>query len=224
MSLWAVIPVKPLHQGKSRLSGVLSAEERLLLNRCLLENLVDVLRNIPEINHVLVISRDPKVLAIARAHGARTLMESKSSSLNLALERAREVIRHYAASAMLVLPDDLPLASAQDIRTILDVTILGGREPPVVAVVPDRHEEGTNALLVSPLSLFQEGFGFRFGPASFQSHCEQARQVGARLEICHLSSLALDIDLPEDLALLRQIQSTQNSCLQDGWIPAVQEL
>jgi 2-phospho-L-lactate guanylyltransferase (CobY/MobA/RfbA family) len=41
--------------------------------------------------------------------------------------------------------------------------------------------------------------GYDFGPDSFQRHCERARQAGARLEICELPSLALDVDLPEDL-------------------------
>ncbi len=71
-------------------------------------------------------------------------------------------------------------------------------DPPVVVVVPDRHHQGTNALLVSPAGLIQ----YSFGPGSYQIHCERAQQAGARLEICELPSLALDVDLPEDLELV----------------------
>jgi len=37
MTLWAIVPVKPLRRGKSRLSGMLSEDERAHLNEVLLE-------------------------------------------------------------------------------------------------------------------------------------------------------------------------------------------
>ena len=79
-------------------------------------------------------------------------------------------------------------------RAILDLA----KDPPVVVLVPDRHRSGTNALLVCPVGLIE----YDFGPGSFQRHCERANQVGARLEICELPSIALDMDLPEDLELV----------------------
>jgi 2-phospho-L-lactate guanylyltransferase len=77
--------------------------------------------------------------------------------------------------------------------------------PPVVVIVPDRHHLGTNALLVSPVGLI----GYDFGPDSFQRHCQRVIEKGARLEICELPSLALDVDLPEDLAMVEaQLESS----------------
>jgi 2-phospho-L-lactate guanylyltransferase len=70
--------------------------------------------------------------------------------------------------------------------------------PPVVVVAPDRHRLGTNALLVYPAGLIE----YDFGPDSYQRHCQRAIQAGARLEICELPSLELDMDLPEDLRLV----------------------
>ena len=37
MSLWAIVLVKPLKRGKSRLAGILTEEERTQLNQDLLE-------------------------------------------------------------------------------------------------------------------------------------------------------------------------------------------
>jgi len=71
-------------------------------------------------------------------------------------------------------------------------------DPPVVVIAPDRKQEGTNALLVCPPDLID----FKYGKGSFEKHSHQARQVGARLEICNLPSLELDLDEPEDLALM----------------------
>ena len=72
------------------------------------------------------------------------------------------------------------------------------KEPPLVVVAPDRHRQGTNALLICPVGLIE----YDFGPGSFQRHCARAQQRGARLEICELPSLALDVDLPEDLEMV----------------------
>ncbi len=62
MTFWAIVPVKPLQRGKSRLAEVLTQEERLDLNRRLLAHTMDTLTAIPEIEHVLVISRDQAAL------------------------------------------------------------------------------------------------------------------------------------------------------------------
>jgi len=43
MALWAIIPVKPLRRGKSRLAKVMSADKRADLNQYLLEHTIQVL-------------------------------------------------------------------------------------------------------------------------------------------------------------------------------------
>jgi 2-phospho-L-lactate/phosphoenolpyruvate guanylyltransferase len=194
MTIWAIVPVKPLRRGKSRLSGVLTEDQRTALNMLLLAHSVDILKATPEIEQVLVVSRDPAALALAREHGARTVQENGAPQLNVALTRATIVAKNYATNGVLIVPADLPLITPQDIRSMLEFI----HDPPVVVVAPDRHRLGTNALLVCPVALIQ----YDFGPGSFERHCERARQAGARLEICELPSIALDVDLPEDLHLV----------------------
>ncbi len=194
MTMWAIVPVKPLRRGKSRLAGVLSEEERTALNNYLLAHTLDTLKATQEIEQVLVVSRDPAALALSREHGARTVLENGTPQLNIALTRATIVAKNYSTSGVLIIPADLPLITPQDIRSMLEFI----HDPPVVVVAPDRHRLGTNALLVCPVGLIQ----YDFGPGSFERHCDRARQVGARLEICELPSLALDVDLPEDLDLV----------------------
>ena len=194
MTLWAIVPVKPLRWGKSRLAGVLSQEERKELNSHLLIHTLETLNAIPEIEHVLVISRDPAALSLARSHGARTVQEKGAPELNVALARATIVARNYSTSGVLIVPADLPLLAPEDVRAMLELA----KDPPVVVLAPDRHNQGTNALLVCPVGLIE----YDFGPGSFQRHCDRARQAGARLEICELPSIALDMDLPEDLELV----------------------
>jgi 2-phospho-L-lactate guanylyltransferase len=191
LTVWAIVPVKPLRQAKSRLAGVLSKEDRLELSQRMLTHTLEILGEIPSIERTLVVSRDSRALALARKLGARTVTERGSPQLNRALVRATLVARRYNVSAVLVLPADLPLLTREDIESL----IARGSDPPVVVIAPDRRRSGTNALLSSPPGLIE----YAFGPQSFPRHLEHARAAGVRLEICELSSLALDVDMPEDL-------------------------
>ena len=198
MTLWAIVPVKPLRRGKSRLAGALTEDERTELNRSLLQNTLKTLTELRELEEVLVISRDPAALTIARNYGARTVREDGQSELNTALKRATVIAQIYATRGVLVLPADLPLISRQDVLTLIG----RGVDPPVIVIAPDRHEKGTNALLISPSGLIE----YDFGENSFQRHCERAKNAGARLEIVNLPNLGLDLDLPEDLELIRKME------------------
>ena len=84
MTIWAIIPVKPLRSGKSRLAGTLTADERTELNRTLLQHTLKTLSDLKEVEHVLVISRDPQALTVARMYGARTVREDGQPHLNTA--------------------------------------------------------------------------------------------------------------------------------------------
>jgi len=201
MTLWAIVPVKPLRRGKSRLAGALSEDERTELNRTLLQKTLKTLAELKEVEEVLVVSRDPHALTIARNYGARTVREDGQPGLNMALKRATVVAQLYATGAVSVLPADLPLITREDVIALIE----RGYEPPVVVIAPDRHERGTNALLISPSGLIE----YDFGENSFQRHCQRAKEAGARLEILHLPSLELDLDLPEDLELIRKLEPTK---------------
>lgn len=200
MTIWAIVPVKPLRRGKSRLAGTLSENERAELNQSLLQHTLQTLSDIKELEQVLVVSRDPHALTIARQHGARTVQEDGQPRLNTALARATVIAKVHATRGVLVLPADLPLISREDVLTLIEKAV----DPPVVVIAPDRRGKGTNALLISPSGLIE----YDFGENSFQRHCERAKQAGARLEIVDLPSLGLDLDLPEDLEIIRELEKT----------------
>jgi 2-phospho-L-lactate guanylyltransferase len=207
MTYWAIVPIKPLSRSKSRLSEVLSDAERAELSREMLVHTLNTLNEVQEIEHTLVVSRDTQALSIARQHGARTVAERGSPKLNRALVRATIVAQGYGVSGVLVLPADLPLLSVEDVQALIE----RAKEPPVVVIAPDRHRSGTNALLASPPGLIE----YDFGPDSFDHHVKRAKEAGARVEICEISSLGLDLDLPEDLEVLRKGLET-NLTVQEG--------
>lgn len=194
MTVWAIVPVKQLGRGKSRLSKVLTRSERFDLNRRLLTHTLETLHSVREIARVVVVSRDPAALAIARDYQALTVQEHGISQLNLALKRATIVARQYTLRAVVVLPADIPLFTADDIRMVLQ----HDPGPPGVVIVPDRHRKGTNTLFITPPGLIE----YEFGSNSFQRHCDNAFRLGAKLVELDIPRLALDLDLPEDIELV----------------------
>jgi 2-phospho-L-lactate guanylyltransferase len=201
MSLWAIVPVKPLRRGKSRLAEALNEEERTALNEEMLARTLKTLSTLKEVDQVLVVSRDPHALTIARNHGAKTVQEDGQPHLNTALTRATVIAQVHATQGVLILPVDLPLLTTDDVLALID----RATKPPVVVIAPDRHGKGTNALLMVPPQQIE----YEFGEGSFQRHCEQAKQSGARLEIVDLPSLGLDLDLPEDLEMVRKLEASK---------------
>ena len=194
MSLWAIVPVKPLRMGKSRLSSVLNEKQRIELNRRMLATTVRRLQKVKAIEHVLVVSRDGEALSVARECGARTLLEDGKPDLNLALTRASLLAKAYGVHGVLIVPSDLPLLDHDDISRM--IALLAGKDGLVIA--PDHRCDGTNSMLIAP----PDAIPFDYGANSFARHSEHARKKGLNLDVFEAKSLSLDVDWPEDLDLL----------------------
>lgn len=197
MSLWVIIPVKPLGRAKSRLSPVLSPDERRALAEGFLRRVLGVVRTVPQVAGTLVISRDSKALSIAREYGAHTVQESGAPELNNALMRATQVVARWKGGAVLILPADLPLIAAEDISAMIDM----GRLGLTVVIASDQNEDGTNAMLIRPPGLIP----YMYGANSFQRHRTAAAEAGADVKIYRSYRVELDIDMPEHLAIYHQL-------------------
>lgn len=192
----AIIPVGSVDGAKSRLGAVLDAEERHDLVMRLAERTIRAAMATPGIDETLVITPDDEVRALASRVGARPLRQ-RSRGLNDGLREARDEAVAAGAKAILVLPIDIPLVSAEQLESL--VRAAHGADQPFVAIVPDRHDRGTNALLVAPPDVID----FCFGGDSKEAHLDAGRSAGARVEILG-GPLTLDIDTPEDLLLAQE--------------------
>ena len=195
MSLWAVLPVKPLRQGKTRLSGVLTDNERYVLNLTLLGNTLNALRKVSLVQQILVVSRDAEVLSVSRDFGVRTFQEEHPSNLNQAVTLGVRFAVAGLAKGVLVLPADLPLLEPRHLQAIGD-RFTGDNQ---LVIVPDRRDDGTNAMMIAPPTAVE----FQFGPGSFRRHILAAEKQGLAVEIARVPGLSLDLDIPEDLDALR---------------------
>jgi 2-phospho-L-lactate guanylyltransferase len=187
----ALIPVKSLAAGKSRLSRTLDLERRMQLTRESLRRVVHVLQNTHAIAEIVVISVDEAVAEWADVWRVTFLREEKRG-LNEALAQARQ---HVAlAPAILVLHSDLAALSVNDVESMIALCDAGER---CVVIAPDRHGHGTNALLLKPPAVID----FEFGVNSAHRHIALAEAQGVQPILYHSESISLDLDSPDDLEL-----------------------
>jgi 2-phospho-L-lactate guanylyltransferase len=198
---WALVPIRGLETAKTRLGGDLDAEERRDLVIDMLRRTLVATRGARRIAGTVVVTMDPAAAGIAGELRAIGLVE-RAPGLNAAIAAARSLAVARGATAVLVLPADLPAISATTIDALVEaaerdpgVGSVGGPQPHgLVALVTDQHGQGTNALLISPPGRIDPAFG----PASRDVHRAAARGAGAAFVELD-SPLGLDVDTSADL-------------------------
>jgi len=178
------VPVKALAKAKSRLAPVLAPLDRAALSLAMLEDVLDAALEVQGWD-VWVVSPDEAVLEIAVRRGVTPVLE-RTPPLGAAVRQAEEEATERGASALAVLPADLPLLTGDELASALQT--LG----PVVAS-PATTGGGTNLLLRRP----PRAIPARFGRDSFHRHEESARSRGLPFSVVEAPGLAFDLDLPE---------------------------
>ena len=144
---------------------------------------------------ILLVSRDAYVAQWAHDWQIEVFAEQAHTvGLNAALQEARQIIGDGSES-LLILPGDMAWLEAEDVRGMAQLA--AATRGPVVLIAPDRHEKGTNALILQPPDVID----FAFGLDSAQQHAQRAQQAGATVLWYRSSSVSLDIDELRDLHL-----------------------
>jgi 2-phospho-L-lactate/phosphoenolpyruvate guanylyltransferase len=190
MSLHILIPCKKLSDGKSRLAPILSPADRQALCTQLLNRALGLALALRPAGGIWLITPDPAARTIAADLGVATI-DDGGAGLNDALQRGRDTIieKDGAAASALILPIDLPLATAVAVGRVI-----GGDAD--VTIAPDAERRGTNLLHIGARAL--RAFRFAFGPDSFPAHRRWTEQAGFRVAAVDDPCLAFDIDRPED--------------------------
>jgi 2-phospho-L-lactate/phosphoenolpyruvate guanylyltransferase len=191
--IWGLVPVNDFTVAKSRLAGVLDDDARAKFARALCQHVLRVLCASPAVDGVLVLTPSAEVARLARARGAEVLRDPGSARAPLGplVDAALAHLEARGAEAALVLMSDLPRLAPSDIQGM--AAALAHAE---LVVAPDRHQRGTNALGVRLRGRGATCFGHE---DSFTRHLA----ASARVQVFCSTSLGFDVDLPEDLALLR---------------------
>lgn len=189
---WLFILARDPAAAKTRLAGVLGRAARADLSAAMLDDVLAAVSQVP-FTRRLVVTESELVRSVARAAGAESLYVAASGTNDAASAAVREAVAAGAARALL-LAADLPYLVASDLELLLS-------EEAHVVIAPDRHQRGTNALLLAPPSAIAPAFG----DDSFRVHYERARAAWSDARIITSHGLATDVDEPEDLrALLRE--------------------
>jgi len=104
---WALVPIRGLETAKTRLGEDLDPEERLELVTDLLTRTLVATRDAARIAGTVVVTMDPAAAGIARDHRAIGLVE-RAPGLNQAILAARSVALARGATAIVIVPADLP--------------------------------------------------------------------------------------------------------------------
>jgi len=189
----AIVPVKGLSAANARLNGALPPFERGRLAEALFLDLILKLPRSRCIDDVLVVTADEVVARHARWFGHMLLVQDADQGHSAAAHAGALAAMEEGADRVVMLPVDCPMLEIEE----LDAHV--GRSPRTALIVPDRHGTGTNALVLAPPDLFEPAFG----PDSCARHVSRARASGISFALERIESMAIDLDTPEDLSLLR---------------------
>lgn len=187
--VFAIVPVKPLDEGKSRLSAILNPSERQKFNAFLLKRTLARLVLFPGPSRTIVVSRSESVLAQARRLQMVSISED-GETLNAALVVGAQAASDRKAGSILIVPTDLPLLESDALARVANASTSDN----TCVVVPDLYRRGTNVLFLRPP---REDI-FAFGEDSFLKHQKNAKYHGLEVLISEETNLAFDIDEPED--------------------------
>ncbi len=193
-SLAVVIPIKAFHQAKERLSDLLTPSERLVLAKMCAER---VLRAVAGYK-VFVVCDDEAVAQWATARNAQIVWQT-DVGLNNAVRAGVAAARVNKFELAMIVHSDLPLATSfSQLFSDCDLDSLKTS----ITLVPDRHEDGTNVMILPTSSDFE----FTYGRNSFITHQHLAKKCNLALRIIYDQHLSVDIDTAEDLAVAQSLE------------------
>jgi len=189
----AILPVKRFAAAKQRLAAGIDDERREALVAAMLEDTLQAVGAARSIERTIVVSGDPRAEEIAAASTAEVLPDRADEGHIVAALAGIARAEADGAECVVLLPGDCPLLDPKQLDSLLT-----GMPGDFVAIVPDRHGTGTNALALAPPGAIRPAFG----EGSCARHVAAAREAGLPHAVERLDSLGLDLDTPADVVAL----------------------
>ncbi|MGI9520448.1 MAG: 2-phospho-L-lactate guanylyltransferase [Hyphomicrobiaceae bacterium] len=189
--LVVIVPVKDTRRAKARLQAHLSRDERTRLALTMLEDVLEAL-GAQSLAPCVVVTPDASAARLAERYNMR-VMDDASDGHTQAVMVAAHKLQGEGAGGFLTVPADIPLATGDEIKTIIETH--QAASSPAFTIVPSHDAMGSNAIACSPV----DAVPIRFGDDSFRPHVAQSRRAGISPGIVRLPGIAEDIDTPADL-------------------------
>jgi 2-phospho-L-lactate guanylyltransferase len=193
MRATAVVPVKRFALAKSRLASGVDAARKPELIAAMIADVLEAIGAARSIERTIVVSQEPTAVELAAAAGAELVDDFDDTGHNAAVLAGIARAEAAGARCVALLPGDCPLLDPRELDKMLT-----GVPDPYVAVIPDRHGTGTNALVLAPPNAIEPSFG----EGSRERHVAAARAAGVPYGVEELASLGLDLDTPADIVAL----------------------
>lgn len=201
--VWALIPIKRMSAAKQRLASLLSPEERAALMAAMAADVIRTVSAVSGLAGILVVAGDEHGLHLARGLGADAIQDQVSDTQSAAVTVGVSHLAARNAAAVLVLPADIPMATAAEIAHVADCAAAAARRSGrALTLVPSRDGDGSNALALSPVWALT----FSFGPNSRRRHVVAATEANLSVRELSLPGIALDIDRPGDVRDLLRLK------------------
>ncbi len=188
---FAVIPIKHLSQGKTRLASRRGREELEPLCLAMLRDIVSALQQTPSLDRVAVVTPDESVAQAARDAGAVGLLRD-DPGLNASIDAAIAEVGNPREASLVIL-GDVAGALPDDLESLFRT--LEADQPTGQVVLAASRDGGTAALLRAPANAIPSCFG----PQSAHAHRKAADAIGVAFHEVSLPSLEIDLDRPEDV-------------------------
>lgn len=188
--LIALTPAKGRNP-KSRLSSLLTPEQRARLTEWMLRRVLSAVRSLDDVSEVRLVGpgANDDLRALAQREGVSFCPE-QAATLNGALqaELDRCLVQQHC---VLIVFSDLPLIEASALKGLI---AQAQQQAADLTLTPDGHRQGTNALL------YQGGSSLKlvYGACSFERFMQQALAKQWKAAVFQDSSLARDLDTPAD--------------------------
>ena len=189
--IWALVPVKHFAAAKVRLAPRYAPHERARLAAAMLEDVLAALSHATGVAGTVLVTGEAGARPIAERHGAAILARAEDDGINPALRQGLDALGASGASGALVIPGDVPFAAPAEIAAAA-AALAGG----ATVLVAARRDGGTNLLGLA----LPTGLPPCFGPHSLAKHAQAARLLGIEPVILDSPGLAIDVDIPADLA------------------------
>ena len=193
MRATAVVPVKRFAVAKSRLATGVEETRKPELVAAMVADVLEAISEARLVERTIVVSQEPRAAELAAAAGADLLSDFDDASHSAAALAGIAAAEEAGAGCVALLPGDCPLLDPRELDKMLT-----GVPDRYVAVIPDRHGTGTNALVLAPPRAIEPSFG----EGSRERHVAAARAAGVPYGVEELPSLGLDLDTPADIVAL----------------------
>jgi 2-phospho-L-lactate guanylyltransferase len=190
----AVLPVKSFDSAKQRLGSQLGAGSRQALAQAMFLDVLATLGRTRGVEKTVVVASEPSVEFAADDHVV-VLEDLEGDGQSAATKVGIRWAMASGFERVLLVPGDAPLLVAGELDAALDTAAADGT---AVVIMPDRHHEGTNGLLITPPDAIEPSFG----PGSLARHIAAAEAAGVAHRVERIPSLVFDVDTSDDLAVV----------------------